>query len=472
MSRILYIGKDYCHTLEQLQQYFRIVTSAEDPLYQELLTLQLDGVIAAWLEEGSEKERELAKKVRSLPSTLTNRDLMEKLGQLMTNQSTLYDVNLLSYVELKEVAYALAEPSAFTQSLFCHKLKEVVYGLAEPSAIEINYEKVVKGDNIALGEKNLMEPLRLRLTFKILKPEKEVFRLKTTLSLRGEKVNETETLLRLDNEPVGKEIVQKINFPLLHVKKDAEDPYLLEIRDESQLLFALQVSPEGSGMFNVKGVKFKMIKVEGGNFNMGEGREAHEIKLNSFYIGEVVVTNELWRAVMGKNSKDGDAQLPVVDVSWNDCNYFIGKLNKITKRRFRLPTEAEWEFAARGGKKSEGYRYSGSNNIKEVAWYLGNSNSRTHPVKTKKKANELGIYDMSGNVWEWCHDWYNGNYYKVSPRNNPQGPSSGSRRVMRGGSWYYDAVNCRSSCRYSYSPGGSSGDIGFRLALSELRTSE
>ena len=450
MSRILYIGKDYCHTLEQLQQYFRIVTSAEDPLYQELLTLQLDGVIAAWLEEGSEKERELAKKVRSLPSTLTNRDLMEKLGQLMTNQSTLYDVNLLSYVELKDVAYALAEPSA----------------------IEIKYEKVVKGDNIALGEKNLMEPLRLRLTFKILKQEKEAFRLKTTLSLRGEKVNETETLLRLDNEPVGKEIVQKIYFPLLHVKKDAEDPYLLEIRDESQLLFALQVSPEGSGMFNVKGVKFKMIKVEGGNFNMGKGREAHEIKLNSFYIGEVVVTNELWRAVMGMNSKDGDAQLPVVGVSWNDCNYFIGKLNKITKRRFRLPTEAEWEFAARGGKKSEGYRYSGSNNINEVAWYVGNSNSRMHPVKTKKKANELGIYDMSGNVWEWCHDWYGGNYYEVSPRNNPQGPSSGSGRVLRGGSWNDGADCCRSSFRNWNSPDYSYRLIGFRLALSELRTSE
>ena len=157
---------------------------------------------------------------------------------------------------------------------------------------------------------------------------------------------------------------------------------------------------------------------------------------------------------------------PVDGVSWNDCQEFITRLNQLTGMNFRLPTEAEWEYAARGGNKSQGYKYSGSNTIGDVAWYYDNSSSQTHEVKTKQ-ANELGIYDMSGNVSEWCQDWY-GNY-SGSSQTNPTGSSSGSYRVLRGGEWYhyYDAGSCRVSCRCGYNPASSGNYLGLRLSLSQ-----
>jgi formylglycine-generating enzyme required for sulfatase activity len=148
-------------------------------------------------------------------------------------------------------------------------------------------------------------------------------------------------------------------------------------------------------------------------------------------------------------------------VSWNDCQEFITKLNQITGQQFRLPTEAEWEFAARGGTKSKGYKYSGSNTVGDVAWYSDNS-SETHEVATKQ-ANELGIYDMSGNVWEWCSDWYG--YYGSSAQTNPTGPTSGSRRVGRGGGWNGGAGHCRVSIRGSGTPDDRDDNLGLRLAL-------
>ena len=191
----------------------------------------------------------------------------------------------------------------------------------------------------------------------------------------------------------------------------------------------------------------------------------HDVTLSSYYIGETEVTQELWEAVMGSNpSYFSGSQKPVENVSWNDCQEFITKLNELTGENFRLPTEAEWEYAARGGNKSKGYKYSGSNTIGNVAWYDDNSSSTTHDVKTKQ-ANELGIYDMSGNVWEWCQDWYSSTYYSSSPSNNPTGPTSGSDRVLRGGSWYDYSGSCRVSNRGSSIPGGVGGDCGFRLIL-------
>ena len=193
----------------------------------------------------------------------------------------------------------------------------------------------------------------------------------------------------------------------------------------------------------VNGVSFTMIAVEGGTFIMGatseQGSDAydnekpvHNVKLNSYYIGETEVTQKLWKAVMGKNpSKYKGDKRPVEQISWNDCQEFIKKLNQLTGKNFRLPTEAEWEYAARGGNKSKGY-----NTIGNVAWYTSNSSSQTHDVKTKQ-ANELGIYDMRGNVWEWCQDWYGS--YNGSLQINPTGPTSGSTRVCRGGSWYRNA---------------------------------
>lgn len=219
-----------------------------------------------------------------------------------------------------------------------------------------------------------------------------------------------------------------------------------------------------------------MVYVSGGTFTMGgtseQGSDAyddekptHSVTLSSYYICKYEVTQALWRAVMGNNPSNfkGD-NLPVECVSWDDCQTFINRLNSYTGRNFRLPTEAEWEFAARGGNYSRHYKYSGSNYISDVAWYDGNSN-RTHPVGTKQ-ANELGLYDMSGNVWEWCSDWY-GSYSSYS-QNDPTGPNSGSYRVERGGSWRYGAGYCRSSYRYGHSPGIRGDGLGLRLVLSQL----
>lgn len=229
--------------------------------------------------------------------------------------------------------------------------------------------------------------------------------------------------------------------------------------------------PAGTETFTVNGVQFTMIAVEGGTFQMGSStgdtdeQPVHEVKLSSYAIGQTEVTQELWEAVMGTNpSYFKGSKHPVEKVSWNDCQTFITKLNTLTGRTFRLPTEAEWEFAARGGNQSQGYTYSGSNTIEDVAWYTSNSGSTTHDVATKA-ANELGLYDMSGNVWEWCQDWYGSDYYSSSVINNPTGPASGSYRVNRGGCWGYAAACCRVAHRGGNAPTSTYYILGFRLAL-------
>ena len=223
--------------------------------------------------------------------------------------------------------------------------------------------------------------------------------------------------------------------------------------------------------FTVNGVSFNMISVEGGTFQMGSttGRDnetpVHQVTLSNYSIGETEVTQELWQAVMGSNpSGFSGSKRPVEKISWNDCQTFNTKLNQLTGQTFRLPTEAEWEFAAHGGNKSNGYTYSGSNTIDDVAWYSenGSSTTPTHEVASKAP-NELGIYDMSGNVWEWCSDWYDS--YSSSSQTNPTGPTSGWDRVLRGGSWLDDAAICRVSYRYYGIPSFAISNLGLRLAL-------
>ena len=232
--------------------------------------------------------------------------------------------------------------------------------------------------------------------------------------------------------------------------------------------------------FTVAGVSFTMIKVEGGTFTMGctseqgsdcydDEKPSHSVTLSDYYIGQTEVTQGLWKAVMGTNPsnfKSGD-NYPVETVSWNDCQDFIKKLNSLLSsqlggKRFALPTEAQWEYAARGGKKSRGYKYSGSNTLSSVAWYNDNSSSSTHAVATKS-ANELGLYDMSGNVYEWCQDWYGS--YSSSSQTNPSNSSSGSFRVFRGGSWNFHARRCRVSRRFYYAPTFCFYYFGLRLVL-------
>ena len=227
-------------------------------------------------------------------------------------------------------------------------------------------------------------------------------------------------------------------------------------------------------MFSIGNVRFEMVRVEGGTFTMGataeQGSDAdddekptHQVTLSSYSIGKTEVTQALWQAVMGSNpSNFKGSNLPVEEVSWEDCQTFIRKLNALTGKNFRLPTEAEWEFAARGGNNSRGYKYSGSNTLSNVAWYDDNSSDKTHPVATKAP-NELGIYDMSGNVWEWCSDWYDD--YSSFSQYNPTGPNSGSDRVLRGGSWYNFTRSCRVSNRSNDTPAFRNSGLGLRLAL-------
>ena len=293
------------------------------------------------------------------------------------------------------------------------------------------------------------------------------------------------------------------------------------------LLLAMPAFSQQPLTITVNGVSFKMIHVQGGTFTMGATREqandaedkekpAHKVTLSSYYIGETEVTQQLWLAVMGSNPSEyapkttnasrceydsfvadakrlnakragtvriptrqewdaamtsggGSLKRPVEMVSWDDCQTFIRKLNQLTGRQFRLPTEAEWEFAARGGTKSQGYKYSGGNSIGTVAWYEDNAfinkevnDYSTHNVKTKR-ANELGIYDMSGNVYEWCQDRYG--HYNSEAQNNPKGPSSGSDRVFRGGWIYSSGRQCRVSYRDSVKPDYAMHFLGLRLAL-------
>ena len=249
----------------------------------------------------------------------------------------------------------------------------------------------------------------------------------------------------------------------------------------------------------------EMIPVIGGTFTMGATAEqgsaawddekpVHEVTLSDYYIGKYEVTQQLWESVMTYSgpcadgttmsaySSDpwlgndpssgfgkGDAY-PAYYVSYNDIvDIFLPRLNRITGKEYSLPTEAEWEYAARGGNKSRRYKYSGSDNIDEVAWYGGNSDGRTHEVGIIKRANELGIYDMSGNVWEWCLDWYGD--YSSAAQTNPTGPTEptyGSFRVCRGGRWGYIAGNCRVSNRGSNNPGSRNYGIGFRLACRQV----
>ena len=239
-----------------------------------------------------------------------------------------------------------------------------------------------------------------------------------------------------------------------------------------------------------KGVKLELVWCPPGTFMMGSpetepGRSADETQhavtlTKGFWMGKYPVTQAQWVTVMGKNpsffnegkflglfGSSTRPELPVESVSWDDCQEFIRKVNaKVPGGGFRLPTEAEWEYAAKGGSKSKGFTYAGGNDIDTVAWHGGNSGTTTHPVG-KKAANELGLHDMSGNVWEWCADWYQ-NSYSGLPDTDPKGPGTGSLRVFRGGSWINGASRCRSADRNRFGPSFANYDLGFRVVLAPV----
>ena len=206
-----------------------------------------------------------------------------------------------------------------------------------------------------------------------------------------------------------------------------------------------------------------MVPVKGGTFRFGD---KHTVTVSDFMIGKYPVTQQQWREIMGNNPSHfkGD-DLPVESVSWEDAQAFIQKLNeRFPGHDFRLPSEAEWEYAARGGQLSKGYEYAGSNNLEEVGWYWGNSGKKTHPVGLKK-ANELGLYDMTGNVWEWCEDDWHDNYQGISTDGRAwKSGDASDETVLRGGSWYSIDDLCRVAIRYRNVRDDRFNFFGFRLA--------
>jgi formylglycine-generating enzyme required for sulfatase activity len=234
-------------------------------------------------------------------------------------------------------------------------------------------------------------------------------------------------------------------------------------------------------------ISFKMVMVEGGAFDMGgeswleNGLPVHRVGLGDYWMAVHPVTQELWEAVMGEGKNESffkGKRRPVESVSWEDINNeFLSALNELTRGNrpsgtiYQLPTEAQWEYAARGGGLNAGYPYSGSNKLDDVGWYDENSHGETKPVGLKLP-NELGLYDMSGNVWEWCRDWYGSDYYKKCDEKgvvkDPDGPKEGDYRVLRGGGWSNDPQKCRVSDRYDDHPHDRDDDVGFRLVLVSL----
>jgi sulfatase modifying factor 1 len=259
-------------------------------------------------------------------------------------------------------------------------------------------------------------------------------------------------------------------------------------RDGDGLTDAIDECPDEKGSPKNNGCPEKtvsialpeMIVVTGGSFTMGskngnyEEKPSHSVILSSFSMAKTETTVEQWRAYCNASGKampeapgwgwnDND---PIVNVSWNDAVAYCNWLRVKTGKSYRLPTEAEWEYAARGGNKSNGYVYAGGDNLNLLGWSQDNSSSQAHACGLKR-SNELGLFDMSGNVWEWCKDWFDVTYYAISPSYSPQGPSSGSKRVMRGGCWYYAASQCRVAYRTSFDPAGRDRSFGFRVVLSQ-----
>lgn len=215
-------------------------------------------------------------------------------------------------------------------------------------------------------------------------------------------------------------------------------------------------------------IALDMVLIKGGTFQMGSNDEKpiHSVTLNDFYICKYEVTQQQWRTIMGSNppklANEGCNNCPVEQVSWEDVQEFIKKLNQRTGSNYRLPTEAEWEYAARGGTKSKNYAYSGTNSIEDAGWFQKNSERKTHPVG-KKKPNELGLYDMTGNVWEWCQDWFSKSYYSESPVNNPVNLTENEYRVIRGGAADTKSERSRVTDRDAYKSSNKGNFVGFRI---------
>ena len=419
---IIYIKEEHCTSLEQLRSYFEDSPSYGSPLFYDLVDYARSGDISTWLREKGETV--LADQVDGIDQGLGDKEYFSRLSALMTGNETKSDT---------------FEKPGFSE---CLRVEEV-------------------------RQREVSEGMEVQVLLKVLAPVNETYELAicTSWGLRADTVNP------FDEKKDGVLTVSK------EFRKRPTKDFKVEklLADGKELKNNMCTGLGGEELeFEVGSCRFKMIRVEGGSFEMGatseQGSDAndwekpvHRVTLSGYYIGMCEVTQELWEAVMGSNpSCFKGKNNPVESVSYNDCQEFIKRLNSLTGKNFRLPTEAEWEYAARGGNQSHHYKYSGSNNIDDVAWYTKNSDSETHRVGTKSP-NELGIYDMSGNVWEWCSDRYGS--YSSGSQTNPQGPASGTNRVLRGGSWFNFARYCRVSFRNNIAPSYRFNNNGLRLAL-------
>lgn len=350
---ILYINNEHCSSVEQLKGYFTEALTPDSDIYADLLDYGRYGDIAVWLREMGELEQ--ATRVEAISGDLSD-------------------------------------------SAFFAQLKAVVTGteVKDAESLKPTFDKCFAYEGVKCDIKE--NEAKVFVCLKVLMCVNEEYELcvSSNWGTRGAMVNPY-------SYSEGK--TATVDFTLR--KRPGKEIGQITVKAEGKELSCKKIQKAGSNEeIKVGNVEFKMIHVEGGTFTMGEGSDAHQVTLSSYYIGETPVTQEQWKSVMGSNPSyfNGDKR-PVETVSWINCQDFLKKLNAKTGKKFRLLTEAEWEFAARGGNKSKHTPYRGSNNLDEVAWYSGNSRSETHPVK-QKKPNELGIYDMSGNVWEWCQDWF------------------------------------------------------------------
>mgnify|MGYP003298738549 CR=1 FL=1 len=448
---LLYINNERCDSVEQLQSYFTRL--GEGYIYDDLLDYGRHGDISKWLREMNYVE--YADGLDAIDKSLGDTDFVNAMSRILSGNDLNEFLVKRPYDECFSIEGASIDrgddKSAISLSV------KVCSGVNESYEIKISTNWGIKSElfNPSEHDENRMHIIKYEFHKR---PGKEFGDFHFSIEGNVIEVECTEHIEEKGCVSMGEE------------ESMLEEGVILK-----------PVRSVANGLSITISVSFNMIMVKGGTFKMGAqsnkknsdnyNKEAdcsespvHSVNLRDYYIGETLVTQELWTAVMGKNpsSFEYNPQKPVENVSWKDCQSFIKRLNELTGKNFRLPTEAEWEYAARGGNKSKGYKYSGGNDINEVAWYDGNSNSQTHDVKTKSP-NELGIYDMSGNVLEWCEDWFG--YYSSSSQTNPKGPSSGFYRVLRGGSWNDGARYCRVSNRSNRNPGYGYRYSGFRLAL-------
>lgn len=420
MATVLYINGEYCLTTDQLKRYFESQPNYGSPVAVDLLDYARSGDIAEWLRE--KDETILADSIDAINKNLGDSDYFSEFTNVMTDSPI-----------------TIEKP-----------------GFSECFQIEI-VDNEEKDNGIVIS-----------IQLKVLSSVNEFYKLTIRTSYGTES-----KMINPSNYDKGTSIRLTFLFSK-HIESLLENAVFL-VNDKEQMSISIVMQTLN---FLIGDCAFKMILVEHGSFMMGATIEqgstyscekpAHKVTITTdYFIGETQVTQALWNAVMGNTPLNSpDIKKPIVKVSWFDCKLFISKLNtilspKLYGKKFRLPTEAEWEFAARGGNKSKYTKYSGSNEINKVAWHC---DTITHPVKTKE-CNELGIYDMSGNVWEWCEDWYGD--YKADPQINPKGAQCGLYRIFRGGSCENGANSCRIAYRASFPPVSTSYRIGLRVVLSD-----